>query len=353
MVGADFNVILSDEEKIGGLSVYPHEYEDFSCCINSCDLTDIKYTGSPFTWWNGRVDEGCIFKRLDRVAVNQLLLDIYVAKPFKFLKFWTDSDEFKEVVFQNWLSEEREVWRYFQAIDYPRRDCKAEELFQQAPSPLNRAVLHKVHAELKLYLHYEEEFWRQKASAQWFDEGDRNTRFFHSLVNGRRKKLNINRIRNADGSWAETDGEIANEGVFFFKEQFSKGNTSEDLACGPHGFTGCFYQTCWDIVGPDIIKVVHAFYQGSTLPKSITHTNLALLPKKDVVQSFSDLRPISLSNFLNKIISRLVHDRLEGPLPRLISQNQADFVKGRNITENVLLAQEIVTDRYQETRQTR
>ncbi|PHU03469.1 hypothetical protein BC332_28720 [Capsicum chinense] len=36
--------------------------------------------------------------------------------------------------------------------------------------------------------------------------------------------------------------------------------------------------------------------------------------------------------------------KLEGLLPRLISQNQPGFVKYRNITENVLLAQEIITD---------
>lgn len=69
-----------------------------------------------------------------------------------------------------------------------------------------------------------------------------------------------------------------------------------------------------------------------------------LLPKKDFPQYFSNLRPITFSNFLNKIISRLVHDRMEVLLPRLISQNQSRFVKGRNITKNVLLAQEIVTD---------
>lgn len=87
-----------------------------------------------------------------------------------------------------------------------------------------------------------------------------------------------------------------------------------------------------------------AIFYGRTLPKSITHTNLVLLPKKEKIASFSYLRPISLSDFLNKIISRLIHNRIEGFLPKLISQNQSDFVKGRNITENVLLAQEIITD---------
>lgn len=65
------NVILSDEEKIWGLPVFPHEYEDFSFYINSCELYDISFTDSPFTWWNDRFDEEFIFKILDRVISNQ------------------------------------------------------------------------------------------------------------------------------------------------------------------------------------------------------------------------------------------------------------------------------------------
>lgn len=47
---------------------------------------------------------------------------------------------------------------------------------------------------------------------------------------------------------------------------------------------------------------------------------------------------------MNKILSRIVHDRLENLLPRLISPNQSGFAKGRSIVENVLLAQELITD---------
>lgn len=45
---------------------------------------------------------------------------------------------------------------------------------------------------------------------------------------------------------------------------------------------------------------------------------------------------------MNKIISRLVHERILNVLPRIISQNKAGFLKVRNITQNVLLSQEIV-----------
>lgn len=75
----------------------------------------------------------------------------------------------------------------------------------------------------------------------------------------------------------------------------------------------------------------------------MTHAKLVLLSKKDQVKTFSDVKPISLSNFINKVISRVLHERLVTLLPLLISKNQKGFVKNRSIVENVLLAQEIVS----------
>ncbi|XP_070054441.1 uncharacterized protein [Nicotiana tomentosiformis] len=46
VVGEDFSVILAEEEKIGGLPVYPPEIEDFAFCVNSCGLFDTSYKGS-------------------------------------------------------------------------------------------------------------------------------------------------------------------------------------------------------------------------------------------------------------------------------------------------------------------
>lgn len=91
-------------------------------------------------------------------------------------------------------------------------------------------------------------------------------------------------------------------------------------------------------------KVVHTFFQGFILQNSITHINLVLIHRQDVVQFFLDLQTIIVSNFLNKVISKLIHDRLERPLPRLIAQIQSGFIKDRNITKNVLISQEIIFD---------
>ncbi|XP_059285583.1 uncharacterized protein LOC132039048 [Lycium ferocissimum] len=75
LVGGDFNVIMNEDEKIGGLLVYPDEYEDFAFCVNSCELFEAPFKGSLFTWWNGRASRDCIIKKLDRMLTNSKLQD--------------------------------------------------------------------------------------------------------------------------------------------------------------------------------------------------------------------------------------------------------------------------------------
>ncbi|XP_070034673.1 uncharacterized protein [Nicotiana tomentosiformis] len=149
------------------------------------------------------------------------------------------------------------------------------------------------------------------------------------------KKLQLKRIQNHDGNWIESQEQIANAAVEFFQKQFTHeaDYTSSELlnnvpsmvscdqnielyriptieevkaavfalsgetASGPDSFTCIFFQECWDIIGEDIHEMLKLFYGGSSLPKFITHTNLVLLTKKQQVQTFNDLRPISLRNF--------------------------------------------------------
>ncbi|XP_070010486.1 uncharacterized protein [Nicotiana sylvestris] len=70
LVGGDFNVIWDEEEKFGGLPVSLNEIDNFRHCVTTCNLSDLGFKGSIFTWWNGRAEDDCIFKRLDRCLAN-------------------------------------------------------------------------------------------------------------------------------------------------------------------------------------------------------------------------------------------------------------------------------------------
>ncbi|KAG5609379.1 hypothetical protein H5410_020660 [Solanum commersonii] len=66
-----------------------------------------------------------------------------------------------------------------------------------------------------------------------------------------------------------------------------------------------------------------------------THTNLILCPKKIIVNNFSNLRPILLSNFMIKVFARIIHERLKTVLmSKIISLEQVGFVQERSITKN-------------------
>lgn len=97
-----------------------------------------------------------------------------------------------------------------------------ERLFKEFPTPDNRMILQQAQAEIKKYLHYEEEYWRQKIGATWYAEGDRNTRFFHNLLNGLRKRLHVKRLQGAQGDWIEEEAAIAEEAISFYQQQFTQ-----------------------------------------------------------------------------------------------------------------------------------
>ncbi|XP_060183051.1 uncharacterized protein LOC132613005 [Lycium barbarum] len=254
LVGGDFNVIMNEEEKIGGLPVLPQEYEDFAFCLNSCELHEMPFKGSPFTWWNGRATNDCIFKRLDRIVHNDTFQNWFghlgvehlsrtgsnhapllvscgdqvekFVKPFRFLKFWLKMKKLKTAL-STWSK--TTFGDIFKQLAIREEIVKIkEQLFEENPSEENRMVMQRAQAELKMYLHYEEEFWRQKARMDCFSEGDKNTRYFYSLVKGRTKRIQIRRIKDDAGNWLEDVDSVAAQAVNFFHKQFTHEEVSED-----------------------------------------------------------------------------------------------------------------------------
>lgn len=221
--------------------------------------------------------------------------------------------------------------------------------------------------------------WRQKSRAKWNLEGEKNTNFFHLYTMIRRRKNRISWIQKLDGSVNKLQEEIKETLKAHFQQALTSSPTSPlppyipikhlhlqpneityltqipdqteithllkhmppMKAPGPDGYTRSFYQRHWDNLKEDVFELVRNFFSNNTIPFNLNHTYIALIPKKDECITPSDYRPISLTNTLYKLIAKLLAGRLRAFLPRLISREQATFIHGRNIKDNIVLAREI------------
>ena len=87
----------------------------------------------------------------------------------------------------------------------------------------------------------------------------------------------------------------------------------------------------------------YAFVSGS-LSISQRRGIISLIPKNNKDKTIlENLRPISLLNVDYKILTKVLANRLEKVLPKIINPDQTGYVKGRYIGENIRLIQDLMS----------
>lgn len=89
---------------------------------------------------------------------------------------------------------------------------------------------------------------------------------------------------------------------------------------------------------------VRDYFQGNYIHGAIDQTTLTLISKVKQPRQKGDFRPISLGNFSAKIISKILATRLPKILLKIVDEEQAGIVQGRNTATHCALAQELVRD---------
>ncbi|KAA3475887.1 tyrosine decarboxylase 1-like [Gossypium australe] len=113
-------------------------------------------------------------------------------------------------------------------------------------------------------------------------------------------------------------------------------------APGSDGFHAQFFQSQWNILGNDVSQWVKGVFEGNPIEPELNNTLIVLIPKKENPEDFSHFRPISLCSVLYKLVMKVIANRFKVIFPKLISQEQAGFIAGRNIFDNIILAQEVI-----------
>jgi len=82
------------------------------------------------------------------------------------------------------------------------------------------------------------------------------------------------------------------------------------------------------------------------MPGALNHTHVALVVKVRDPKLTINLRPINLCNVLYKHTIKVVANHLKYILTKVISNFQSAFVKGRLISDNILIAYEVFHHMY-------
>ncbi|RVW44757.1 hypothetical protein CK203_081811 [Vitis vinifera] len=162
------------------------------------------------------------------------------------------------------------------------------------------------------WIKMDEIHWRQLSRELWLREGDKNTGYFHRMANAHRRRHTMERVKisgvwlseectvrtgivdafhrllTEDSEWKADIGgvnlnRISQQEADILKLPFMEEEVHSalrdmngDKAPGPDGFTGAFWQFCWEFVKEEVMEMFKEFHEHKTFLKSLNATFLIL-----------------------------------------------------------------------------
>ncbi|XP_057426355.1 uncharacterized protein LOC130719764 [Lotus japonicus] len=395
-LAGDFNAVRSEEERRGiseGSLSQRREISEFNNFITEMKLFDVPLVGRKFTWVrpNGQAQS-----RIDRFLLSyeclnlwpncsQLVLNWDISdhcplllrcvvqewgpKPFRVLNCWFQDHRFEAFVKQSWGEAHVNGWGAFtlkEKLKILKSKLKLwnSEVFGDLKTRRNLAVIRineldileeeaglsdEQNQERKNLLH---EFWSvlklhesllcQKARSRWLKEGDQNSKYFHSVVNWRRRSNSMVGLV-IDGSWEEDPRKAKDEVSNFFQKKFTADNL-EGLKLNGVPFK---YVTAEDnafLIGRfEASEIKEAVWEcGGDKSSGPNGFNFRFIQRFWEWRFGKWLMSFGCGVCGLEVVSKLLAIRLKKVLSKVISDNQFAVLGGRNMLDSVVILNEAV-----------
>nr|DAD46191.1 TPA_asm: hypothetical protein HUJ06_004421 [Nelumbo nucifera] len=312
----DFNDMLSPEDKRGRLDHPNWLLARFRETISDCHLHEISIIGSCFTWERGRGTKAWVQKELIGLLLQESVCRGWVM----FLLVWI----YVEKALAKWGS------GLNQKFTRDIAQCKAV---------IERLKDNSISSDIETC-----------SKSFWLRDGDANTKYFHTAASTRKRTNRISRLMDDEGNWHDDPSSLCQVVQDYFRKLFS---LSSSHAIDGFDFVDCKISDSDNekLLSPfsfeEFKEVVFQMHLDKSpgpeeFPASLNDTTIVLIPTCESPKTMKDLRPISLCNVLYKIVSKVLANRLKVLLPNIILNAQSTFMPGRAITDNVLVAFELI-----------
>ena len=260
-----------------------------------------------------------------------------------------------------------------------------------AKDPRNRDALYKrenILLQIDLFEQERTKSAQTRARMRWVEEGDKNTKFFLNLEKSKANAKLIPKLVLEDNVILTDQFEILNAQKKYYEELYSDDHysvntaeetdlflehcnapklndeqvvhcegdvTTEEMANalknmnngsspGLDGLSTEFMKVFWCKLYLILVNAFNTSFQKGTLSYSQSSAVITLVHKgKELPKSnLSSWRPISLTNTDYKILAKCLAIRLSAVIPSIVSDDQVGYVKGRNISTNLRIIDDVI-----------
>lgn len=220
---------------------------------------------------------------------------------------------------------------------------------------------------------------RQRCRERWLRLGEAPTKYFFNKLKAKQDRESIRVLNLPNGHTTEDETEILAYIHQFYSELYTKDeqvqmaaesrnstlelvtdsvtedentillsmpsleeveeivkNLPANKSPGLDGVTAELLQHGWEYMGDGYLSLIQAFWRDGIMSEKSTTGVIKLIPKSNQRTELTNWRPLTMLPLTEKIIAKLLANRLKLVVAKLVDHQQTGFINGRKITENLL-----------------